>query len=824
MSCSCNRWPKLLIKLLLLGLFLLYVQLLAAQPATRLLGDYARRLSEFSFLNPQEKVWLHFDNTGYYIGETMWFAAYVVEAAGHRPVPVSRVLYVELLTPEGLVVDSRKLEIRDGRCHGEFRLKHEYRSGFYEVRAYTRSMLNFGDDVLFSRVFPVYSDPKEAGNYAEKKMDSPDVLWEQRIAAVKGKALNLSFYPEGGYAVCGLPSRIAFRATGREGEWVDVRGQVYDGEGREVASFATEHQGMGSFEFTPEGGDYRVVAESGTHKRTFILNGIVSSGYVLRVDGEEDAFRVAVRKSSGLPYDTLALSVMCRGKVYALEAFGIGAGPYVYCVPRSALPVGCLQFTLFDKRGHVLAERLAFNEAGVDYLMVEAGTDKSVYRPLEKVEMELSVRDSSGRSAAAVFSLAVYDAGSAPQAAYGDNILTGLLLSSDVRGYIENPDQYFTDADSVTRHHLDLLMLVQGWSRYDWAQMSGSVPFEVRYYAEERLDLSGRVLDYSKDEAQKGVDVLYLMSKDSMSFHGSCKTDGNGRFHFTFPAGADIRGKWQLGLYVTDKGKRRHCRILLDRSGPRGRAYGYYDVLVRDSTVEFEEVTDSVRRSVTEMQYIDEVVVRGSGEIRPDIVFDVERDINWCKDRGELYPLTVLDYMENRVSVMDGIRYAGQLVYLCYSYNRPSTPDRFKASRITPWRIDIEDVYQIKIYYRNQFAWRYASCGECLEHAPLQPAVFGMVKLYDDGLHDKYEKGIRQTFYNGWSGVKKYRYTDNSKKLPGEADFRRTLYWNPEVRTDESGKLKISFYNNSSCRKMQVSAAGIAKNRIIIGNGRKNRY
>ena len=88
----------------------------------------------------QEKVYLHFDNTGYFMGEKMWFTAYVVRADGHRPGVRSRVLYVELLNPGGDVVQRRKLKIDDrGHAHGDFSLDSLYGTGFYEVRAFTRT-------------------------------------------------------------------------------------------------------------------------------------------------------------------------------------------------------------------------------------------------------------------------------------------------------------------------------------------------------------------------------------------------------------------------------------------------------------------------------------------------------------------------------------------------------------------------------------------------------------------------------------------------------------------------------------------------------------
>jgi uncharacterized protein YfaS (alpha-2-macroglobulin family) len=55
--------------------------------------------------------------------------------------------------------------------------------------------------------------------------------------------------------------------------------------------------------------------------------------------------------------------------------------------------------------------------------------------------------------------------------------------------------------------------------------------------------------------------------------------------------------------------------------------------------------------------------------------------------------------------------------------------------------------------------------------------------------------------------------------MPPMEDFRRTLYWNPNVKTDKDGKATIEFYNNSSCTQMFISAEGITKDGKFIISG-----
>ena len=59
-------------------------------------------------LFPEERVYLHFDNSAYYLGEEMWFKAYIMSGENDTPTTMSRVLYVELVAPDGYVVRTNK--------------------------------------------------------------------------------------------------------------------------------------------------------------------------------------------------------------------------------------------------------------------------------------------------------------------------------------------------------------------------------------------------------------------------------------------------------------------------------------------------------------------------------------------------------------------------------------------------------------------------------------------------------------------------------------------------------------------------------------------
>ena len=96
-------------------------------------------------LPTQEKTYLHLDNNWYFAGDTIWYKAYTVRADNNRPSPLSRILYVELLNEQGFLVERQQLVIDyDGHSHGQFCLSDTAFAGYYELRAYTKWMMNFG--------------------------------------------------------------------------------------------------------------------------------------------------------------------------------------------------------------------------------------------------------------------------------------------------------------------------------------------------------------------------------------------------------------------------------------------------------------------------------------------------------------------------------------------------------------------------------------------------------------------------------------------------------------------------------------------------------
>ena len=839
---------------------------------TRLNG-YVRNIEKFRFLYPQEKVYLHFDNTAYYLGETIWFKSYVVAGENNRLSTLSKVLYVELLTPEGDVLQTQKLKIENGQAHGGFMLKDSLFSGYYEVRAYTKCMLNFDNNGVFSRVFAVYDKPKKEGDYRHKQMTvrpRSKSLYSSRVKPEKLDNIDLTFYPEGGNLVSGLSNRIAFKAVDKQGQDLDVTGKIYNAKNEEITSFSSVHNGMGSFVLYPDGQKYTARLMSGDRKATIVLPACIQSGYTLQADNyQSQDLRVQISKSIGLPNDTLGITFSCRGRVYAFKTFSVtNDGPALFIIPKSILPSGVAQITVFNSKGQILAERFAFvNHDEAPQITTDISAS---FAPFSNVNVDFKLEDKQGRPIETTFSLAVRDKGTEIQTGFSDNIQTNLLLSSELKGYIKNPGYYFEKTDMKHVAALDLLMMTQGWRRYSWKQMAGTEPFKVKHGIEKGLVVEGKVLTDILKKEKENIEVKMWMLTPYQK--GSCVTDKQGNFNLSIE---DFFGKSNLNLETYEKGKLKDYRILLNRVfSPAAKAYDYQEVNQSANDTMLTNIQQSIKAKpeqpladkipvetkqpesiATKSHALNEITVtdkkkwkqRQEGINQADIVYNVSQELDKIRDTGEsetggimefirgqrnvfsynidvvgytnpekfpIYKATcrymgrdVLFIINNalaRLSSMDGVP---QENFNNYNENNPlnSTVNRSVSD------LDLELIESVMIARDSKLALGY--CPECDNGKD-----YTLIYIYtrkDGRLVDKL--GTRKTMFEGFTNVREFYSPDyKTTGVSDEKDYRRTLYWNPDVKTDKDGKASVSFYNNKSCKSLSVSSEGITKEGNVI--------
>ena len=497
----------------LLALFVLGLNSVALSQAT-VLQNIVGKLKTLSGDHVIEKAYLHFDKPYYATGDTMYFKAYVTLGENHSLSKTSGILHVDLINPSNVIIRTIKLPLNNGVAWGDFALPDTLQAGAYKVRAFTRYMQN-APEYFFNKFITIAANGSTAATAATQKAKA-----------------DVQFFPEGGDMINYLVSKVAFKAIGTNGMGIGAKGVVIDNTNVQVATFASNSLGMGSFYIMPEDGKTykaKVTFSNGTQS-TVDLPAAAAKGITLQV--KDTLNNVAVEIRCNKPYfaenqnKDVNLVIYSGGLVSSVNTkldnrrMGIN-------IPKSQFNSGIMQITLFSQAGEPLSERLIFLQ-NPDMLNLAVTSDKKSYKTRDRVAINVNAK-SKDVAASGFFSVAVIDESKVP---FDDNnettILSYLLLTSSLKGYIEQPNYYFASKSDQLHSELDNLVLTQGYRRFTWKQLlNGDKPFA--YTPEKVLTITGM------EKNSAGVPVankdVMLMSTSNGSMLGE-KTDQAGKFVF----------------------------------------------------------------------------------------------------------------------------------------------------------------------------------------------------------------------------------------------------------------------------------------------------
>jgi TonB-dependent SusC/RagA subfamily outer membrane receptor len=343
---------------------------------------------------------------------------------------------------------------------------------------------------------------------------------------------NVQFFPEGGNLVESLPCKVAFKAVGSNGLGENISGTVIDNEGVEVLTFETMYLGMGSFVLNPMPGksyNAKIKFSNGTEK-TIALPKTQASGYILAVNNIDSAkMSIKVMLSQDqLNKGDLSLVAQHNGLVLFSTKVPTAKQIASVPVPKTAFPSGIIQLTLFNTQNMPVCERLTFVNNINDKIDIAIENLKANYTKKGSVDFAL-VATNATKPLQGSFSLSVTNLMVTPDLDNESNILTSLLLTSDLVGYVEKPNHYFLNNSIETRIELDHLLLTQGWRKISWTAVnSGQFPV-ITYPAEKGMKISGMVTNNGKPVVKGKIS---LMSSSKGFFATDTVTDANGRFIF----------------------------------------------------------------------------------------------------------------------------------------------------------------------------------------------------------------------------------------------------------------------------------------------------
>ena len=853
----------------------------------------SNRLWQQSSLFPNEKIHVHTDRSVYARSDTIWFRAYLVNAVNNQPETTSRYIYSELINPFGNVVSRVKIrEDKDGLFYGYLPLEEDIPAGEYFIRAYTRYMTNSGEEYFFRKPIHIVSpfshslattvtfEGKPQQNQIKGLIGLTNTLTKEEISmenvsiydengkieywtegkqcrfkispdkykhkVIKLEAANfqqflpvslpandyhVDFLPEGGNLPAEVSSTMAFKALNTYGLSEDITGTVKDEAGKEICSFQTLHAGMGHFSWIPETGKTyyaECISKAGVEKR-FELPAAETNISTLKVEESNSDYHINILYSNGIATDeTQTLLIHQRGFPLFVQPF---RQTHRISIGKKAFSPGIIHLLLLSSQGQIICERQVFVQSEKQ-ATAHIQTDKKTYIQREKVRLDITLQDEEGKPVQGNFSLAVTDnADVLPDSSY--TIYTSLLLSSDLKGYIEDPGWYFCGDDNARKEGLDLLMLTQGWRKYNVENALTANYKQPAILPETSQRITGSVKRLVGNKAIANAKIQIHIPTERVLEEIRAGEDGKFEFDsFEFPDSTIYN------IQATTKKNGRNVLLSLDpetipevgqiwpvRSHSiRNTANNVYSDI--PTTVEF--LNKANRRMTYENGirniFMEDIVVTAKKKVYKTPYENIISALTFKEKDIKQSPMQDLPtYLESRIP---GLRFTSNGPIYNGGTENPPLPVQVilndfpiydtQMAKMILGTLPMQDIEQID-FSRDPAAG--------LAWFPMTGARFIAITLKKDAPEPDYmPKNLQQVQLLGHQKPVAFyspKYETLQQKNIDTQDLRTTIYWNPNIKTNRRGKRFVEFYTSDGNTPYSVVIEGITQKNELIRTVKK---
>jgi hypothetical protein len=738
------------------------------QTARDIIKKDNQKLKVLQAIPVEEKVYLHFDRTYYAPGDTIYFAAYLTMGDHHLPSTISGVLHADLIDPENRIHQSIKLVVNKGVTWGDFALPDSLYSGNYRVRAYTQWMRNSPQYGFFEKMIPVGGTKK-----LQAKAETQIV-----------KLNETSFLPEGGVLVAGLKAKVAFKSIKSNGLGVNLTGAVLDSDNKQIALISSTWLGMGSFSFTPVAGQaYKAMLQYADGSKGMTdLPQVETTGIALSINTDSIA-KASVTVSANNNYYQ-----QNRNKVHSLVIYSGGKATIIKCtldepvinldILKRRLSTGICMVTLFSPDDNPLCERLLFIQ-NYDQLSINLKPGKSAYLSKEKVDFKLDVLTRAAQPAAGQFSVSVINEINFPVNELNeDNILTDILLTSDLKGYVEQPNYYFANTSSQAASDLDLVMLTHGYRKFNWKKLLTDPISSAKYQPEEGIEITGIAKSLGGKPLNKGNVTLLSPAGGLLSQ----PTDAFGNFTFK-------------DLVFTDTAK-----FILQAVNSKGKnltAISYQPQI---------EITPPVTKQVYVREIVTEQLLNSYTRERA-----LQKAANGTLNGKMLQEVKIHSTKVAPITITSRYGVADQTISAEQIGNQGQLSNKLLfliKGLLSKPKIIVNDVEMEEKFDINTIAPSQVEQIDIIKD-PIAPAIIFTIQY---GINPRYltSTGILPITVKGFYKAREFyepKYeSDNTK---AHAELRTTIYWKPNLVTDKGGKAILSYYNAIGAGKYRLVIEGI---------------
>ncbi|RYE57505.1 MAG: hypothetical protein EOP48_05655 [Sphingobacteriales bacterium] len=665
-------------------------------------------------------------------------------------------------------------------------------------------MRNFDNDLFFEKPLTIAGSEKQP---AEKT--------DETIADIK-------FFPEGGSLINAIESRVGLKAVNVNGLGVEVSGIIKDDLGQKIAAFESEHAGMGSFLFKPVAGrTYQAIVHAATGKeQNYSFPVAKASGYILSIDPLSNDENIVV-KITGSPElasnKPLKLLAQSNGVIYDTTLVRLN-NPVVYInSPKSQFPTGIIQFTLFSNRDLPVAERLVFMNRGdqINFNIDPKNIDT------KNSAIDFSVL-SAGETLNGNFSVSVTDVTNSDYSEENEiTILSNLLLTSDLKGYIEHPNYYFNGDITSRAKHLDDLLLTQGWRRFKWEDLLvGKMP-EMAFLPQPGLEIRGRVTSLGNQPLKLAKLSLFSVT-DGFSLMLDTISDNNGNFSFdrlNFPDSVKFM------IQARNRNGGNEVKVVLDK-GPQinPRKWPTYTDATGIILAKGEKINRSVSAQYPQGISIEQVDIKTGKKLVPIVNIPFSKSRNGSADHvitREKLTYQTGDMFQVFYSV-PGVRIDGGN-RIVRSMTNTSSIGQGNSGKPQPMVVLLDGVETDQEVLKTLPASSIEGVEVLTSNyntAVYDKGYWGIILITTKmGGSDPFEK-LKKTNHIanisgiGFSSVKEYYAPEiiPATGSPAGSSVRHNpplIYWNPSVDLNSSGKASVKFARLTSQRIYRIIVEGM---------------
>ena len=745
-------------------------------PLTALLA----KLKQIAGTQVQEIVHLHMDKPYYAAGDHIWFKAYVLDEPSLNPSEISAVLYVELIRHQK-AIKTLKLPLENGMGWGDFLLPDTLAEGNYRIRAYTQWMRNAGEQYFFDKTIAI------GNGLAAKLNEIPPVKKDP------SDNYQIAFFPEGGRIVQGIPCKIAVKVTQANGLGGAVEGRL-DNKSLGEITFNTNHQGIGAFFIIANDTATRVAKitfKNGTEKE-YSLPAIQKSGYTLAVLERDEKNKTAQISMSPdlLNKGTLALVGQRNGNIYFVQKVPTDKQVTRMAIPTETLPPGILQLSLFSPDNRPVCEQFTLINDADKQLDIQMEGIKPVYTQRAAVQFTISARQ-KGLPVSGNFSLSVTNTRIVKHDPDKEtNILSSFLLKGESPEYIETPNKYL-NRTSKDSSEVSLLLMTHHWRHLPWEMLTDKKPVSDQFPTENGISISGTLTNRGKPVANGKVTLM--KSAGGLEVVSSL-SDEQGHFSFD---GLSLQDSTKLLIQARTAGDKKNVKILIDQLPPQ--LIHINKNWPDEQTDIHHKLNDYIRHSNNFFKEQRDKGLLGTAiELKAvEIKAEPIRESNTARHGHPEKTLTSkdLDSVTFLSSVLMGNVRGNYTKYNVILDGIPVSDRSLFFISMDPAEIDLIEIYSNTILFTSKPPSAYRRIG--------------------------YAPGVTTLTPNGFSHSNRFYSPDYDTKKDDRPDLRSTVYWNPDLKTDENGNITIKYFNPDVPGIYRIVIEGIGGN---SGIGRKEIY